>query len=188
MRFSFEEACAYISQKGLVVASSGNLSVRNDVGMDITTSGCWIEDPSWVNVDDNGKIKLVRSFYRGNPKPSSEWLMHSLIYKARGDVNAILHCQSPYATALSCSEDMRLKEPVIPEIPYYIKKYEWVESFRPGSQELADAVAETVTPSDVNVVLLKYHGQVVIGSDLRDVIQKALFFELACKINHARTN
>jgi L-fuculose-phosphate aldolase len=36
-------------------------------------------------------------------RPSSEWRMHAAIYRARDDVNAIVHTHSPHATALACA-------------------------------------------------------------------------------------
>jgi ribulose-5-phosphate 4-epimerase/fuculose-1-phosphate aldolase len=58
----------------------------------------------------------------------------------------------------------------IPVIPYY----------RPGSPELAKAVTEALAEHDC--ALMSKHGQVVCGKDFDDAFQKAVFFEMACKI------
>ena len=57
-----------------------------------------------------------------------------------------------------------------PEIPFY----------RPGSPELAEAVVNALR--DRNSALMLKHGQVVCGKDFDDVIQRAMFFEMACRI------
>ena len=58
----------------------------------------------------------------------------------------------------------------IPVIPY----------FRPGSPELAQAVVEAM--DNHNSVLLPKHGQVVCGKDFDQAFERAMFFEMACRI------
>ena len=58
----------------------------------------------------------------------------------------------------------------IPVIPYY----------RPGSPELAKAVIEAL--KDHNSALLLKHGQVVCGKTFDEVFERAMFFEMACRI------
>ena len=58
----------------------------------------------------------------------------------------------------------------IPVIPY----------FRPGSKELAEAVIAAM--KDHNSVLLQKHGQVVCGKDFNQAFERAMFFEMACRI------
>ena len=50
----------------------------------------------------------------------------------------------------------------------------------PSSKELAEKVVSAVQTHDL--VILQNHGQVVLGEDFDDAIQKAGFFELACQI------
>ena len=178
MKNSFFAACHYLSEKGLVRASSGNLSLRTKPGvMQITPSGLWLgsgEPFSLVEVN----------FETGNftGTPSTEWPLHAEIYKVRPDVEAVLHCQSPYATSLACSPvDFDLN--VIPEIPYYIKEYRRIPYSKPGSNLLAGNVAWVLREvTHVSVIQMQNHGQVVIGDSLEDVVKKATFFELACEI------
>ena len=58
----------------------------------------------------------------------------------------------------------------IPVIPY----------FRPGSKELAEAVIAGM--KEHNSVLLRKHGQVVCGKDFDQAFERAMFFEMACRI------
>lgn len=58
----------------------------------------------------------------------------------------------------------------IPVIPYY----------RPGSPELAAAVIAAL--KDHNSALLLKHGQVVCGKNFDEVFERAMFFEMACRI------
>ena len=58
----------------------------------------------------------------------------------------------------------------IPVVPY----------FRPGSKELAEAVVAALKNN--NSVLLRKHGQVVCGKDFDQAFERAMFFEMACRI------
>lgn len=58
----------------------------------------------------------------------------------------------------------------IPMIPY----------FRPGSPELAEHVVAEMT--NCNSVMLRKHGQVVCGTDFNQAFERAMFFEMACRI------
>jgi ribulose-5-phosphate 4-epimerase/fuculose-1-phosphate aldolase len=50
----------------------------------------------------------------------------------------------------------------------------------PGSAELAEAVAQHSLHS--NVIQLSNHGQVAIGRNYNEVLERAVFFELNCSI------
>ena len=58
----------------------------------------------------------------------------------------------------------------IPVIPY----------FRPGSPELAQAVVAAM--KEHNSILLLKHGQMVCGKDFDQAFERAMFFEMACRI------
>ena len=52
--------------------------------------------------------------------------------------------------------------------------------YRPGSKELAQGVIDAL--KDHNSVLLLKHGQVVCGKDFDQAFERAMFFEMACRI------
>ncbi|MDE6369231.1 MAG: class II aldolase/adducin family protein, partial [Muribaculaceae bacterium] len=58
----------------------------------------------------------------------------------------------------------------IPMIPY----------FRPGSPQLAERVIEAM--KNHNSIMLLKHGQVVCGVDFDQAFERAMFFEMGCRI------
>lgn len=66
------------------------------------------------------------------------------------------------------------------EVPYHVGEVAVVPYYRPGSFELANAVIEAM--KDHDAVLLSNHGQVVCGRDFDEVLERALFFEMVCRI------
>lgn len=174
----FVEACRGIAARGLVRCSSGNLSLRlDDKRMLVKASRSWFEtmspgDVSVCRVSDGALIE--------GRKPTVEIGFHAGIMRARPDVNAVLHFQSPFATALACRGGPRVNYFVIPEIPFYIGRIAHVPFLPPGSRELADAVVAAMRRRDMAV--MANHGQVAVASDLEHAAQNAEFFELACEI------
>ena len=95
-------------------------------------------------------------------------------------MTVILHFQSPFATAITCSgKDYKIFN-VIPEIPYYIGAVAVIPYLNPGSNELAHEVISAMKCHDL--AILKNHGHVTVWKNFEDVIQKVSFFELACEI------
>jgi L-fuculose-phosphate aldolase len=109
---------------GLMPNKSGNVSVRSPGGFLITPAGTpyaelTAESLVELSLDDrgNGDTPVFPSGAAGTSgavaagkpgmspisRPSSEWRMHGAIYRARADVNAIVHTHSPHATALACA-------------------------------------------------------------------------------------
>lgn len=143
----------------------------------VTASRSWLER---LTKGDAVLCRIADGEVLNNKTPSVESRFHLGILRARADVNVVLHFQSPCATAITCSGRRDYDFSVLPEIPFYIGDIGWVDFLMPGSEELATATIEAAKRH--TMVLLQNHGQVVTGNNFDDVIQKACFFELACRI------
>src|SRR3989338_6274627 len=101
-----------IAEKGLVVGPGGNTSIRLGNVVYLKASGIAFEEAresDYVGVDLFSGEKIS-----GRLKPSSEIALHLGCYKAREDINAIVHTHSPYATAVAtCSIEIKT---IFPEI------------------------------------------------------------------------
>ena len=172
-----EQAHRYGDAK-LMLCSSGNLSWR--IGEEALISGTG----SWVPTLGKEKVSIW-NIASGTPtngvKPSMESLFHLGVLRERPDVNVVLHFQSPYATAVACMEDTPKDFNVTAEVPCHVgAEIPVIPYFRPGSKELAEAVIAAM--KDHNSVLLQKHGQVVCGKDFNQAFERAMFFEMACRI------
>ena len=171
------QAHRYGTEK-LMLCSSGNLSWR--IGNEALVSGTG----SWVPNLQKEKVSIC-NIETGTPtngvKPSMESTFHLGILRARPDVNVVLHFQSEYATAVACMKHKPTNFNVTAEVPCHVgKEIPVVPYYRPGSPELAAAVVEAM--KDHNSILLTNHGQVVSGKDFNQVMERATFFEMACRI------
>ena len=92
----------------------------------------------------------------------------------------VLHFQSPFATTLACRRPEAINFHVIAEVPYYIGELAIVPFLDPGSPMLAEAV--TAALEKRNMAILRNHGLVTVGASYEEAIQRAVFFELACRV------
>ena len=174
----FIKACHGIAARKLLRCSSGNLSLRLDEDyMIITASKSWmaemtVERITMCRIDDGSVV-------HGKP-PSIEIQFHHELMKRRPDVNAVLHYQSPAATAITCMPAGSVDFNAVPEIPFNMGRVGAVPYLLPGSPELAAEVIRVMLDHDI--ATMQNHGQITVGPDLRQVVQNAEFFELACDI------
>ena len=157
----------------LVIYKAGNVSARFGDVVAITPtlkSLSRLDEEDIVLVNMDGEV-LTKG------KPSSEVNMHLEIYKNRSDVTAIVHTHSPYATGFAFSDKKlrrlegfgEIKNPYMPFIEYE----------KPGSNELAKSAVEGLGEEDV--LILKNHGVICVGDDLKETMLLAVFVEESAK-------
>lgn len=175
----FIECAHRAGAEKLMLCSSGNLSMR--VGPDtaiVSGTGSWLCRLSKENV---AVCRISDGQRLDGPKPSMEHTFHLGVMHQRKDINVVLHFQSEYATVISCMKDKPKNFNVTAEIPCYPgSEIPVIPYYRPGSPELAKAVKEALSEHDC--ALMSKHGQVVCGKNFDDAFQKAVFFEMACRI------
>jgi ribulose-5-phosphate 4-epimerase/fuculose-1-phosphate aldolase len=177
---TFVAACHKAAEYGLVSCSSGNLSwrVEPDTAL-LSATGSWLGE---LTAEQVAVCQISAGQCMNGKIPTCESVFHLGILKNRSDVNVVLHFQSPYATALACGQTETVNFNVIIEVPIYIGTPAIVPYRPPGSGQLAQAVIEAFRKPQTHLAILKNHGLVSTGKDFNDAIQKAVFFELACKI------
>ncbi|MBN9734044.1 MULTISPECIES: class II aldolase/adducin family protein [unclassified Pseudonocardia] len=159
---------------GLVVGTSGNLSLRTGDLIAVTPSGVDYETmtPSdVVLVDDAGTVAA------GDREPTSELALH-LAAHARPGTTAVVHTHSPAAVATSLLVDE------VPPVHYQLAMFGGsvrVARYAPfGSDELvANAVAAL---GDSTAVVLGNHGTLVLGDTLGAAYDGARQLEWLCEV------
>lgn len=165
----------------LIRLSSGNISRRlPDGNVAITPSGVLY---SIMVPDDVVIMDLDNQVVEGKHKPSSEKQLHTEIYKARPDVQAVVHTHSRFSIAfaavgmelpVSNIEILAVGGP-IPVAPYQV----------PGTLEVGLGAAGYFKERlGLKALLLESHGMVAVGKSLLDAYQNAYKTETGAEIYH----
>ncbi len=172
--------CKKLLEEGHVIGSAGNVSMRvlyNKQELILIT-------PSNVRYDtmkpeDILIINLEGKVIEGERNPSVEKHLHLGIYKARDDVNAIIHSHGIYSTILST---LKLSLPPIIEelVPYLGGEIICAEYGEAGTEELAHSVVKSL--ENKNAVLLANHGNICCGSHLDGAYMVLRYLERGAKI------
>lgn len=167
-----------VGDAALTICSSGNLSWRIGDEALVSGTGSWVPSLRRENVS---RCRVATGEVLNGVKPSMESGFHLGVLRERPDCDVVLHFQSPFATAVACMQETPKDFNVTAEIPCHVgREIPVIPYYRPGSPELAKAVCEAL--KDHNSALLLKHGQVVCGKDFDEVFERAMFFEMACRI------
>ncbi len=109
---------------------------------------------------------------------SSECPFHLACYKADKKIGAIIHVHSPYMIA--ASEKARELRDISYEFDCILgSSVPVIDYIQPGSGDLAQKVAEHVKDGK-NTILMRKHGAVSTGKDLKQAYLRILALERAC--------
>ena len=163
---------------GLVAGTQGNVSARDaDTGfIAISPSGMEYDR---IEADDVPVVDLRGHPVEGHRRPSTELPTHLAIYRQRPDVGAIVHTHSPYATALAVLGWSL--PPILGEAAAVLGGEVRVAPYATTGTELLGRYAVEAL-ADRQAVLLKNHGAVAVGPDLREALHAALVLESTARI------
>lgn len=164
--------------EALFAGTSGNLSTYD------ANSGIMLITPSSVTyatmtIDDIMALTLDGAILEGPHRPSSEWRMHSEIYKSMPDVGAIMHTHSPYATSFAVSNET-IPVILIEMIPFLGGDIQVADFALPGTAEVGIEAIKKLEYR--NACLLANHGTVAVGANLSQAHIRAVYVEDAAKI------
>ena len=169
-------AVAYsLHQTGLVVNTSGNVSVRIENNVVITPSG---RPYDALQAEDICVLDLNGSWIDGDHLPSSETPLHLAVYNADPSVKSIVHTHSVHATAVSTLT----RE--LPSIHYQMVDLGGAVPVAPyatfGSEELAQSVMG-VLPGR-SAALMQNHGAITTADTLQKALARTITLEWCAEV------
>lgn len=174
------EAAQELVQKGYLMATGGNLSLRipGQDGFAITPSNY---DYLKMTPEDVCILDFDLNLLEGHLKPSVESAMHGAVYQVRGDVNAIVHTHQVYASALTL-----IKAPIpalFDEQARFLGRSVDIIPYAPsGTGFLKNTVAKHVKNHN-NAFMMQNHGALVFGHDMERAIHNVEILE-KCALAH----
>jgi L-fuculose-phosphate aldolase len=166
-----------IDECGLVIGEGGNISAKTGNKVYIkrrNASMAIAKAADYIAIDVNTGKPLEQKGL-----PSTELPMHLACYRARKDAGAVIHTHPVFITTLGVSginfESLSYEAQVyldsdIAAIPY----------ITPGSTKLGKAVGKAIKKH--NAVILKKHGLITVGKDIKEAFLRTLAVERAVMI------
>ncbi len=157
------EAARRLSDRGLLVATGGNLSVRIP-GQDAFAITPTNLDYHRMEAEDVVVLDGALRVLAGERTPSVESGLHAAVDRVRGDVNAVVHTHQANASALA------LVDAPIPalfdEQARFLGRSVEIVPYGPSGTGLLRRRVERMLGSHANAYLLRNHGALCLGTDL----------------------
>jgi len=175
------EAAQRMSEKGFVVGTAGNISIRiREPGgrelMAITPTSRYYDT---IGVDDIAVVDFDGQRVEGEFSPSVETMLHIGVYKVRKKVNAVIHSHPTLSSAFAVA-GMEIPPIVDDQVTYLGGGIKVAEYALSGSEDLVKNVLAALGPR--NAVLLANHGAVCVGKDLREAFTNCEMLEKTAKV------
>lgn len=164
--------------EGLTLGTGGNVSALD------RESGNVVITPSAVDYETMGEedlvvIDLQGRVVEGRWKPSNETPMHTVFYRERHDVGAVVHTHAPYSSVFAViGQPIPL---VIMEAALCLGRPVSVAPYRrPATAELGRVALETM--GDGVAVNLAQHGLITVGRDLGQAFASSAAAEFSARL------
>jgi ribulose-5-phosphate 4-epimerase/fuculose-1-phosphate aldolase len=174
-------AARQMAAKGLTVGTAGNVSLRlpSRTGREllaITPSSRYYDE---ITAADIQIIDFKAQPVEGTLPPSIEANLHIGIYRARPDVNAVMHTHSVYASAVAVAG--REIPPILDDQVAFLGGGIKLAGHAPtGSRAQVENVLAAL--GERSAVLLPNHGAVATGRTLRDAFTAGELIEKTARI------
>jgi ribulose-5-phosphate 4-epimerase/fuculose-1-phosphate aldolase len=179
-REEFCQVCHLLYERHLATGVGGNVAARSGNRIWLTPSGCSLRD---VQPKDIAVVDAHGVLIQG-PIPTKEAALHLGVLGVRPDVNVVFHLHGPYIIAASTMVDPGPTSlpAVTPGFIYYAYPLKMLPFAVPGSADLAKSVTEALSEKGSCAVLLKNHGLVTAGKDLREALNIAEEIDEAARV------
>ena len=181
LKFKVIEVARGLFENHLVISTFGVVSLRipNTEYVLITPSGfskMTLHNDHLIIVDLEGKL------VSGNFRPSVETAMHTYIHKHRPELNTVIHTHSPMACAFAAAN---MEIPCVSaEQAFYlggriplVRKYSL-----PGTNEPSELKAILKALQNVDAVLMRKHGVIIVGRTPEQGLETAIVLEDVAKM------
>jgi L-fuculose-phosphate aldolase len=166
-----------LAELGFHAALAGNISARIAEDRLLCTSTG--SDKGELQNDDLVVCNLDGKLLEGEARPTSEILMHLSVYRARPDVQAVIHAHPPTATAFAAASEP-LNSLYLPEMFVWLGPIALVPYGTPGTPALSAQLEPYLAKHDG--FLLENHGALAVGKSLRETAQRMELIEQNARI------
>jgi len=164
-------------QRGFAAANDGNISCR--VGPNEVLCTPTMICKGFMKPEDLCLVDMEGNQLSGKRKKTSEIKLHLAIMRERPDIQAVVHCHPPYATAFGIA-----REPVplcvLPEVEIFLGEVPIAKYDLPGSRQFAETILPFVHKT--NVIILANHGTVSFGATVEQAYWWTEILDAYCRM------
>lgn len=163
--------------RGYISGYDGNISARLGRGVLLCTpSGV---NKAFLDPADLVVLDMAGTRLRGRMEPTSEILMHVIVYEKRPDVQCVIHAHPQHCVACTLT-GISLAVPQVPESAFILGAVPTAAYATPGTPEVPDSIRPYVESCDA--LLLARHGSLTVGRDVREAYDRLEALEHVAKV------
>ena len=155
-----------------IIDFNGHFSVRLDDGNILINTGSSVR--SAIGPEDFVIVGANGEFAEDSPRPPAELPLHVAVYRARPDVQAVVHGHPQWSTLLSSAgrayQVTMAQGALLGEVPMFSSPLSM------NNSDIGNALAELL--GNGRAALLRAHGSVVVGKDVLETTVLAIYLEL----------
>jgi ribulose-5-phosphate 4-epimerase/fuculose-1-phosphate aldolase len=158
-------------ERARIIDHSGHCSARRNAGSFYINSGASVRGA--LTIEDIVAVDLDGNLVDGTARPPLEFHIHSALYRARPDVNAVMHTHPQWSTLLTMvgapyrpvyAQGVLLGTVPVMDSPLSV-----------NTSEMGERLAATLGAG--RAALLKSHGAIVVGGDIIECFALAAYLE-----------
>ena len=170
MKQQLVDAIRMLERAG-IIDHNGHCSARRDASSFYINSGASVRGALTVN--DIVTVDLDGNLVDGGARPPLEFHIHSEIYRARRDVNAVMHTHPQWSTFLTMA---RVKVKPVYAQGVLLGDIPLMDSpLSVNTKAMGEKLAATLGRGPA--ALLKAHGAVIVGADIVEAFTLAAYLE-----------
>lgn len=163
--------------RGFAAANDGNITVRlNEREIFCTPT---MVSKGFLKPEDICKVDYDGKQLAGTKRRTSEVLLHLSVYKTRPDVNAVVHCHPPHATAFAVAHEP-IPKGILAEVEVFLGEVPMAAYETPGCQGFADTILPYT--KHCNTIILANHGTVSFGPTVEQAYFNTEIIDAYCRI------
>jgi L-fuculose-phosphate aldolase len=170
MKQQLVDAIRMLERAG-IIDHNGHCSARRDASSFFINTGASVRGA--LTVDDIVAVDLDGNLVDGNARPPLEFHIHSEIYRARPDVNSVMHTHPQWSTFLTMTgvkyQAVYAQGVLLGELP--VMDSPLSVNTKPMGEKLAATIGRNPA------ALLKAHGAVTVGADIVEAFVLAAYLE-----------
>lgn len=167
-------SCRKLSGKGLVSGTGGNISVKKNKKVYITSTGS-----SFSEIEKNNicSLNLSGENISGDKiKPSCEWKMHLQCYNSNPEVKSVVHTHPVFATLIGVSSGKEVSVSYELISCFNGSDITKIKYFPPGSKKLAREIGSKIE-THFEGIILAGHGLLTVGENIDKAVEKSIVLE-----------